>query len=122
MKTLDHNRVSPPGKALGKEMARFCGVEVKKLIDEGEWTEDERCASCAFRLGTVPNGCLQTQGDAFKCVLEREPFFCHAVEQIGGKVCAGWFAMVQSVKGKPKVACPWPYSMPDEPEPQPKTT
>lgn len=109
----EHNRVSPEGQKLGEQMARLCDQESKKLIAAGEWEKDERCASCAFRSGTVPNGCLQTQLDTMKSVLEHNAFFCHAVEVPGTKVCAGWFASVQAVKGKPKVICPWDYSPPD---------
>lgn len=110
----EHNRVCAKGKEMGAQMARLCDQEVKKLIAEGEYEEDERCASCAFRLGTVPNGCLQTQLDVMKAVMEHEAFFCHAVEAPGTKVCAGWFASVQAAKKHPKVICPWPYSPPDD--------
>lgn len=116
MSTKQHNRVSPQGQQLGEQMARLCDQEVKKLIQQGEYQEDERCASCAFRHGTIPNGCLQTQMDALKCVLEHQAFFCHAVEAPGTKVCAGWFASVQAAKKQPKVECPWPFSPPDAPE------
>lgn len=117
------NRVSQEGKKIGEQMTRLCDREAKKLIAEGEWEDDERCASCAFRLGTVPNGCLQTQCDAMKCVMEHEPFFCHATELT--EVCAGWFASVQAVKHTPKVICPWPYSPPDgeaQDAPRPEAT
>lgn len=100
---------------MGEQMSRLCTIEALKLLAVGEWTEDERCASCAFRHGTVPNGCLQTQMDVMKSVLEHSPFFCHAVAEPGTKVCAGWFASVQAVKDKPKVICPWPYSPPEDP-------
>ena len=110
----EHNRVCPDGKRLGAEMARLCDQEVKKLIADGEYTEDQRCASCAFRLGTVPNGCLQTQMDVMKSVLEQNAFFCHMTDRPGTKVCAGWFASVQAAKKHPKVICPWDYSPADE--------
>ena len=114
MSAKEHNRVTPEGAACGREIARLCDTECEKLIAEGEWTEDERCASCAFHRGTVPNGCLQTQLDCFKAVMEREPFFCH-VHPPGSKVCAGWFASVQRMKGGPKIICPWDFSPPDKP-------
>ncbi len=116
-RTREHNRVSPEGKRLGEQMARLCDREVAKLIAEGEYSEDERCKSCAFRLGTVPNGCLQTQADVMKAVMEHEPFFCHMTDVPGTEVCAGWFASVQALKNKSKVICPWPYSPPDEESP-----
>lgn len=115
MSTPPNNRVTLEGRQAGLEMARLCDREVEQFIREGEWTEDERCASCAFRRGTVPNGCPQTQLDAMKAVMEHEPFFCHAVSQPGTKVCAGWFASVQAVKDKPPITCPWKFSEPDEP-------
>lgn len=106
------NRVTPEGKAIGAQMARLCDIEGAKLIAEGEWTEDERCRSYAFRLGTVPNGCPQTQMDALKSVMQQEPFFCHVADP-GTQVCAGWFACVQASKKQPPVTMPWPYSQPD---------
>lgn len=111
------NRVSKEGIAMGVEMARLCDVEVPKLIAMGEWEEDERCASCAFRAGTVPNGCSQTQMDVLKCVMEKQAFFCHATPVQGTKVCAGWFASMQAVKNSPPMECPWPMSpVEDTPE------
>lgn len=108
------NRVTREGRKIGAQMARLCDIEVQKLIAEGEWTEDERCKSCAFRLGTVPNGCPQTQMDVVKSVMEHEPFFCHMTPTRGTDVCGGWFASVQAVKDKPKVVCHWPFSPPDD--------
>lgn len=87
--------------------------EVGKLIAEGEWTEDERCASCAFRHGTVPNGCPQTILDATKCVLEKRTFACHVPKgdmPAGTHACMGWFAAMQAAKKKTAIVCPWPYS------------
>lgn len=112
-KKRERNRVSKEGIAMGEEMARLCDREAEKFIREGEWTEDERCKSCAFRKGTVPNGCVQTQMDALKSVMEHNAFYCHAVDVPGTKVCAGWFAAVQGVKNAPKIECPWPYSPAD---------
>lgn len=111
----EHNRVTQEGRAMGEQMARLCDREAAKFIRDDEWQEDERCASCAFRAGTVPNGCLQTQLDAMKCVLEHKPFYCHATEKPGTNVCAGWFASVQAVKDEPAKVCPWPFSPPDDP-------
>lgn len=57
--TKDHSRVSPEGRAIGAQWVRMVEPIIAHLVAEGE--PDERCKSCAFRLGTVPNGCLQTQ-------------------------------------------------------------
>ena len=60
----DHHRVSPEGRAIGEQQARMADGSIARLVAEGE--PDERCKSCAFVRGTVPNGCLQTQMDALK--------------------------------------------------------
>lgn len=90
----DHHRVSPEGQALGQQMARLFDIAEKRLTDAGETiprtplTElDERCKTCAFRAGTVPNGCAQTQIDVSKCAAEGIPFYCH---QHQGQLCRGW--------------------------------
>ena len=114
----DHKRVSPEGQAMGAQLARLTEPWIKRLAAQGE--PDERCKSCAFTPGTVPNGCLQTQMDALKAVVEKVPFLCH---QHGrkGMPCHGWFAaqvgmrVAEKKKGPaPVVACPWEFSPPDE--------
>ncbi len=111
-----HERCTPEGRRCGEQLSRLTDVEVGKLIAEGEWKEDERCASCAFRHGTVPNGCPQTQLDAMKAVMEKETFYCHVAREgqpVGVHPCMGWFAAMQAVKSKPAVKCPWEFSEPD---------
>lgn len=114
MNEREHNRVSPEGQRCGEQLSRLTDVEVGKLIAAGEWTKDERCASCAFRYGTVPNGCLQTQADAFKAVMERKTFGCHVPGHSTG-VCMGWFAAMQTKGGSKRqpVQMPWEFSPPD---------
>lgn len=81
----DHHRVSPEGVALGISMAKMYDIAERNL---GEMADpDERCKTCAFRAGTVPNGCAQTQLDISKCVAENIPFYCH---QERGQLCHGW--------------------------------
>lgn len=115
----EHNRVTPEGKRCGEMVSRWTDTEVGKLIAEGEWEKDERCASCAFRHGTVPNGCPQTQLDAIKAVLEKKTFACHVArdgKEAGEHVCMGWFAAMQMKGGPTKraaVECDWPFSEPD---------
>ncbi len=100
---LVRNRPSPEGRALGTELARFADIEVAKL------GVDLRCGTCAFRAGTIPNGCLPTVGDALKCAMEQEPpFLCH---ERPGLHCAGWAAMVRD--GQP-VQMPYPFSDEEE--------
>lgn len=90
----DHHRVSPEGRVLGEQMARLYEIAEKRLsnaeqaIPRTHLTElTERCKTCAFRAGTVPNGCAQTQLDISKCAAEGIPFYCH---QHQGQLCRGW--------------------------------
>lgn len=102
----DHKRVSPEGKKHGRWLAKFVYRHIVLLELEGE--PDERCKTCAFRDGTVPNGCIQTQADAMKAMLEGTPFFCH---QNIGKTCHGWYAGRVALKGKTVFV---PYEFSDE--------
>lgn len=115
----DHSRVSPEGKAAGFQLVRLTEPSIARLEREGE--PDERCKTCAFRLGTVPNGCAQTQLDALKAVVEGVPFLCHQADR-DRLPCHGWFAArvaitrAEKARGtKLAVACPWDFSPPDEP-------
>lgn len=117
MSEHDHKRVTPEGRAAGFNLVRLTEPTIAQLAREGE--PDERCKSCAFRLGTVPNGCLQTQLDAMKAVIEDVPFLCHQADRKGWP-CHGWFAARVAInaaekrRGTPlKVTCPWDFSPPD---------
>lgn len=116
----DRNRVSPEGCTLGDQMVRLTDPWIRHLASQGE--PDDRCKSCAFRSGTVPNGCLQTQMDALKAVVESVPFLCHQNDK-KGDICHGWFAAQvgilanEAVKGSmPVLQIPWEFSPPDLPE------
>jgi len=118
--TKDHSRVSPQGRDLGNQMARIVQPWIEHVEAEGE--PDQRCKSCAFRAGTVPSGCLQTQMDVMKAVIEKTPFNCHQHDR-KGQICHGWFAMrvamryAEKTKGPlPVTQCPWEFSPPDSPE------
>lgn len=124
--TKDHMRVSPEGRVLGERMASLADRALVVLAAEGE--SDERCKSCAFTAGTVPNGCLQTQMDVMKAVVENVPFNCHQADRKGWP-CHGWYAVraVINVTEKAKGAlldqvgpCPWDFSPPDQPAKQEK--
>lgn len=113
----DHKRVTPEGRAAGQQLARLTEPAILDLASEGE--PDDRCKSCAFRAGTVPNGCLQTQLDALKCVVEGVPFMCHHADR-EGHACHGWYAArvalrrVEEATGRTLAAkCPWEFSPPD---------
>lgn len=118
--TKHHGRVSPEGRAMGAQIVRITEPWIAELVRNGE--PDERCKSCAFRNGTVPNGCLQTQMDVFKAVVERVPFLCHQHDR-KRMPCHGWFAsqvairQAEAVKGPMPVAkVPWDFSPSDEQE------
>ncbi len=108
----DHARVSEEGKAMGyltSRMAEEGGrlLKAKGLTDMNLPTlRDDMCPSCAFRRGTVPNGCLQTQMDALKAIVEGVPFLCHAPKD--GRMCAGYIAARAA-----HVARPLPTSLTD---------
>lgn len=111
-----HHRVTPQGQLLGKTMAKFADAGFRLLAPIG--VEDTRCASCAFRPGTVPNGCIQTQLDTLKAVTEGGQFLCHAPHD--GRLCAGYVAC-RAYKAMhplpPEIRAfteKYPYSPPDE--------
>lgn len=90
---MKHSRVTPLGLFMGLHMTELAERGLKLLQAAGLDREDrvmraEMCASCACRPGTVPNGCLQTQMDLLKTVVEGIPFLCHAPHD--GRFCAGW--------------------------------
>lgn len=103
----DHSRVSPEGKRAGQKLAKFVYPSIVLLELDGE--PDERCKTCAFRMGTIPNGCIVTQADAWKAVAEGVPFLCH---QDLSKTCHGWYAGRLAMKGK-VFKTPWDFSPPD---------
>ena len=105
--THNHKRVTPLGRKLGQNIARLVQPGIDELAAEGE--PDERCKTCAFRAGTVPNGCIQTLGDALKAAMEgSRVFLCH---QDKGKVCHGWFAWRFMGANRTDIKVPWEYSL-----------
>ena len=82
------NLPSSMGEELGKQLARFADIEAKAQPEARP-----RCDDCAFKLGTTPNRCLSTVADALKCVVEREPFFCHKEDP--PKLCAGFILLTK---------------------------
>ena len=110
----DHKRVTAEGKKLGEQLVRINEAGIRKLEKDGE--PDERCKTCAFRLGTVPNGCPQTVLDALKAVTEGVPFLCHSHQDENGeffKICHGWYAARVALKGL-TFKMPYEFSPADE--------
>lgn len=118
-----HDRVTPQGQRMGKNAARLADLGLVRLVElgldgvKGPGLRDDMCKSCAYRPGTVPNGCLQTQMDCLKSVIEGRPFLCHAPKD--GKMCAGWVRARAEVVAEPlpqsvvEMVARWEYSPPD---------
>jgi len=121
----EHHRVSGDGKALGL-LSSWMAVFGRARLDAAGLSaanlptvRDDMCASCACRPGTVPNGCLQTQLDLLKSVVEGKPFLCHAPKD--GRMCAGWAGVRAAHVARPlppsviAITEAWEYSPPDPP-------
>lgn len=90
------NRRTPEGEELGRELARLCDTAING--------KNHRCNTCAFRHGDhLANGSAETLMNALKCVIEREPFYCHEID----RPCAGWLAM-RFDKGN-ELKTPWDF-------------
>ena len=110
---LVRNKPTPEGQALGVELARL--TENAKTAVKAVFPDHaEPCQSCAFRAGTLPNGCPETVMDALKCVVTGEPFYCHQGFDVDGKptkLCAGWVIAMSSMNIPPALDAivePWP--------------
>lgn len=90
LETAAVNLPTPEGAELGRHLARFADQEEAKFADP-----PKRCHDCAFRAGTIPNGCEQTLMDAVKCTFEGEPFYCHNGMRDGEptRLCAGYLLL-----------------------------
>lgn len=122
--TKDHWRVSPKGKAMGRNAVRFAKLGRIRLASLGldgldaPMLRKEMCKSCACKANTVPNGCLQTQMDFLKSVVDGRPFRCHAPND--GRMCAGWVQARAEIVANPlpqgamDLLAKWEYSPPDE--------
>jgi hypothetical protein len=121
---MTHHRVSEGGQKIGRATALAAErghalLASKGLVDLNlPGVRDEMCASCACRAGTVPNGCLQTQLDFIKSVVQGDRFCCHAPRD--GRLCAGWIAARAYFVKNPMpeelqtLIRQWEYSPPDE--------
>lgn len=107
--TQVRNKPCAEGMALGENLARFADKSEQRWREELGFVP-VRCASCAFKNGTYPNGCLATVADATKCLMEGKPFYCHHRPHPDDPqpLCAGWLLI--SAEGGQRVECPWPFS------------
>lgn len=105
-------RITPQSIEAGRHVARLTEPVIASLAAQGE--PDERCSTCAFRLGTPANQCGDTLADAMKCIVEHEPFYCHDKKRKGFP-CHGWFAVAVATKDMPTIKVPWPFSHEEAP-------
>jgi hypothetical protein len=113
---------------MGKSAARLAELGRKRLEALGladvkaPRLREGMCKTCACQLGSVPNGCLQTQMDFLKSAAEGTPFLCHS--PANGSICAGWVRARAELVAEPlppellAMLGNWKYSPPDE-EPAP---
>ena len=112
------NLPTPQGRELGEALASFVDVEIAALESAGN-PVPVRCAECAFRRGTVPNGCVPTLMDAVKTLFEGEiGFDCHLPGR-EGVPCGGYQILAQADAGGDRVSAPWQYSDESAKEPTP---
>ena len=86
------DRMPPEAARVGKILAGM-SREGGLILALQKIAVPDRCKTCAFREGTVPNRCIDTVADAMKCVMEGRPFNCHVPR--GGEIaldqmCSGW--------------------------------
>lgn len=97
------NMETPEGRQLGGLLSGYVDAEVTR-----DPTLRPRCYDCAFLKGRAPNGMAATLMNALKCVIEREPFWCHLTYDDGKeRLCAGWEALM--AKDDPAGIAPWPF-------------
>ncbi len=83
-------RPSNHGRALGLELARLADAMVEAYPEI-----PDRCKTCAFREGTIPNQMAGTLVEALNCVVGLDPanFGCHQTLDTSGlptTLCAGY--------------------------------
>jgi uncharacterized Zn-binding protein involved in type VI secretion len=120
---MTHSRVTMQGRQMGKSAARLAELGRLRLENAGlvdmnlSKIRDDMCKTCACKLGSVPNGCEQTQLDFLKAAVEGHPFLCHSPHD--GSLCAGWVrARAELVANPPpaelvKIISKVEYSPPD---------
>lgn len=97
---------TPEGRELGAELARFCDAEEAKQAKLLVATIPERCKTCAFRGGTIPNAMPGTLMDALHCIIEGHDFHCHEHGR-EDQLCAG-FQMLRLPEDK-HIEVDWPW-------------
>lgn len=117
---MKRNLPTDEGRELGVQLARIADRAAERWQDQLGFVP-VRCGSCAFRAGTVPNGCLPTLANAVKCAVENDPFKCHEFkgwrDGSGEPVttCAGYMLAQSEMRGIGEA--PWQF-IAGGPEPQ----
>ena len=107
-KNLIRNVPTPEGIKLGEQMARFADKSEVADYIAAHPNARERCKTCAFRKGTLPNGCPATLMDAVKCLIEDHDFNCHENTE---QICAGFLhAKIASADVTFQGKVPWDFS------------
>lgn len=111
------NRPTETGRMLGEQLARLTDVAESEQIKKFP-NAKKRCASCAFKAGTLPNGCEATLMDAVKAVVQMDDFMCHMdldAERKPQHHCVGWFLLMGAggIDAKP-IEVPWEYDGVDD--------
>jgi len=121
-----HSRVTKEGRQIGKNVSRLSDLGFNRLKKMGLESvrapslREDMCKTCACRLGTVPNGCLQTQLDFMKSAIEGLPFVCHSPSN--GVICAGWVRVRAELVANPvpdeiaNMMAKWEYTPADNTE------
>ena len=109
---------------MGRSASRLAELGKQRLEEfgladvKGPGLREDMCKTCACQLGSVPNGCLQTQLDFLKSAAEGKPFLCHA--PLNGQICAGWVRVRAELVANPlphavtEMLAKHEYSPPDE--------
>lgn len=100
------NRPTPEGRMVGRELARLADQAEAESLKKFPKSR-VRCRTCAFRAGTIPNGCVSTVMDAMKCVMEQKEFLCH---EDMPHPCMGWVEFANVSQHLPPIQTPWEFS------------
>lgn len=91
-KVIEGDRPSKHGSILGEALALIADLGGR----DSPVSLGERCATCAFRKGSVPNQTAGTGTIALNCVLgvDRDRFACHHGMKDGqpNRICVGYIA------------------------------
>ncbi|MGW8286396.1 MAG: hypothetical protein ACWGPR_11830 [Candidatus Deferrimicrobiaceae bacterium] len=91
------NEPSELGAKVGRRLAMLADLAEAEDLERFP-NQNPRCNDCAFRLGTLPNQCEETLGDAIKCVVEGQTFYCHKGQK--DRPCMGWVVLQSKGVGK----------------------